>query len=372
MSENMNSLPFKTAILQVADTGPLESLVVMLRSVGIECLLPGNDVKQELRKIGCDTVLDVESLVKNMGYPRPIVETGTATLADMDRRDVLFVDVKGVRSHPKIVKRWKHLENRVLWYRINGGPPEHVIKADGFDCGDEVNPPCPVLTPNQWYADKWFGRPSDDPPDWCAIDGRAYTCWPPFVRFGDMRRKRWHEYAPPDDLPRDAVCLIHNLHGWGYGDMINRIKPLGVRCFGDRSPDGLVPNHDVPNLLALALANVHLKCSDAPGYAIYETLAAACPLICTQRLIDRCRMQELLIPGKTCLTFDHVQGRDMIGDEFDVAAEEIKGHLERLRDPKESRRIGEAGRNRLNVLQWCDRSEHDKESLRSFLKKNYS
>lgn len=30
----------KTAILQVADTGPLESLVVMLRSVGYECFLP--------------------------------------------------------------------------------------------------------------------------------------------------------------------------------------------------------------------------------------------------------------------------------------------------------------------------------------------
>ena len=49
----------KLAILQCCDTGPLESLVVMLRSAGIKCALPSEALKRQLRDLGCDTVLDI-------------------------------------------------------------------------------------------------------------------------------------------------------------------------------------------------------------------------------------------------------------------------------------------------------------------------
>lgn len=361
----MNHLPFKTAILQVADTGPMESLAVMFQSVGIECLLPDEKLRSELRSIGCDTVLDPSSLVRNMGYP-PATLQSLAGIEAMNRRDVLFVDVKGVRSHPKIARRWSHLERRVLWYRINGGKPEHVTKADGFDCGDEINPPCPVVTPNQWYGLKSEAAPYK----W---EGRSYAFWPNFVRFDDYRRKRWHEHEHPDDRrPNPPVCLIHNLQGWGYGPMIPGVRDLGVKCYGKGSPDGLVPNHDVPNLLGLTLANVHLKSSDAPGYAIYETLAAACPLICPQRLIERCRMGDLLVPGETCLTFDHNTRRDIEeGHDADVALGEIAFHLERLKDPEVSREIGEAGKKKLKAIQWSPKKERDVGSFQDFLVRNY-
>lgn len=365
------SLPFKRAVLQVADTGPLESLVVMLRTVGIECFLPDDKLKGDLRRIGCDTVLDVSSLVRGMGYSEPM-KLPTAGPGIMWDKDILYVDVKGHRNGPKVVERWPNLKDRVLWYRINGDKPEHVVNARG-DHGDEINPPCPVLTPNQWYKDEWFGRPSDDPPDWCGADGRAYTCWPPFVRFDAFSgRKRWTEYEHPDDRrPNASVCLIHNLEGWGYGRLIGPMREMGVKCHGAGSPDGLVPHHDVPNLLSLALCSVHLKSSDAPGYALYESLAAGCPVVCTRRLIWRCRMEELLIPNETCLVFDR-ETHDPLSDE-DVATctAEVKTHLEFLRDPVNNRRVGENGRKRLREVTWSAKKAEDVESLRSFLQRNY-
>lgn len=75
----------KLAILNVADTGPLESLVVMLRSVGYECALPSEQVKKVLREHHCDLVLDIDSLVKGMGYEQPF-PLPIAGIADMNRR----------------------------------------------------------------------------------------------------------------------------------------------------------------------------------------------------------------------------------------------------------------------------------------------
>lgn len=345
----MKTLP-KLAILQVADSGPLESLVVMLRSAGIDCALPSTDLKNQLRDLKCDTVVDVDWLVREWGYDQPM-ELPIAGPVDMERRDVLYVDTKGHRNGPLVWGRWPHLKDRTLWYRINGGKPEHVIRKDGFDCGDEVNPPCPVLTPNQWYKDG-------------AGDDLAYTCWPPFHRVAEYDTLR-------TDKKYDApICLIHYARGWGYETLFDRFRDgLGVKIYGRGSPDGLISHREVGARLTSALAMVHLKSNDAPGYAIYEAMAAGCPIICTRRLIWRCRMQELLEPGVTCLAFDR-ETHDGLSQEDAVACyNEVDGHLESLRDQGYNRKIGNAGKERLRSLLW--REDRDGVSLRNFMERNF-
>ena len=339
----------KIAILQVADTGPLESLVVMLRTAGYDCAIPDNDLKNVLRKIGCNLVYDIQGLVDGMGYdpPFPIPEAG---VADMERRDVLYVDVKAHRDYETIVRRWPHLAGKVLWYRINGGKMEHVIKPDGEDCGDEVNPPCPVLTPNQWYQGH----------------DRSYTCWPPFVRFNDYQDRidgTTTGYLPP-------VCLIHNFAGWGYGAMEGPARAMGIRIYGRGSPDGLVKHATVPMLLRHSRCMVHFKSSDAPGYAIYEAMAAGCPVVCTRRLIWRCRMRDLLIPGETCLVFDRETHDGLSEADVRHCTEELKEHIQALKDQACNRRIGQAGRERLAEIMW--RPDRDLPSLHEFMTRNFS
>lgn len=341
----------RLAILQCADQGPLESLVAMLNSVGYGCALPSEALRSRLRSLGCDTVLSPADLTRGMGYdpPAPLPEAGTA---DMERA-ALYVDVKAHRNGPKVWREWPALKGRTLWYRINGSRPEHVINERG-DMGDEINPPCPVLTPNLWYAEEgpWGGR--------------AYACWPPFVRFGEYGpRRAWNGGGPWDD----SVCLLHNAKGWGYRALFPAMRRLGVRIYGASSPDGLIQHSQVRHLLSRALCMVHLKSNDAPGYSLLEALAAGCPVVCTRRLIWRCRMHDLLIPGKTCLVFDR-ETHDPLSD-ADVAdcTREVGEHLDRLRDPVENRRIGLAGHERLKDVMW--REDRDGESLRGFFRRNF-
>lgn len=348
----MSNKHARLAVLQVADTGPLESLVIMLQSVGYECALPDRGLRDLLRTLGCDTVLEIDDLVRNWGYDEPI-RLKTVSVRDLDFSLVdLLVDVKAQRNGPLIWKHWPEMRERTLWYRINGGAPEHVIRADGFDCGDEVNPPCPVLTPNRWYA---------DPGPWTE---KSYSCWPPFYRLGFYSPGDRHPSVPP-------ICLIHNLAGWGYGAMIPSMKRLGVRLLGRGSPDGLLPHYAVVETLHRTMAMVHLKSSDAPGYALYEALAAACPVIVPRRLIWRSRMQELFVPGETCLVFDR-ETHDALSEQ-DVAecTREIREALERLRDPIENCRIGEAGNRRLLELMWNDKNPQHVESLRQFMERHF-
>lgn len=395
----------KTAILQVADSGPLESLVLMLRSIGYQCFIPNNYLKHRLRGIGCDTVLDIDGLVRGWGYepPFPMQEVGPEW---MERTD-LYVDIKAHRNGPLVWREWPSLQKKTLWYRINGGKPEHVIRYKACelcwdkefvntyeaiggvkddclqcqgagrviteDCGDEVNPPCPVLTPNQWYKDEWFGRPSDNPPDWCGAEGRAYTCWPPFHQFSRYFDSYGRVRGTPEDPYEDPICLIHNLVGWGYRDLVSSMSALNVKCYGAGSPDGLIPHSVVPHTLSRAVAYVHLKSSDAPGYALYEALAAACPVICTRRLIWRCRMQDLLIPGKTCLVFDRETHDGLTEEDARQCTAEVAAHLALLRsDPDENRRIGMNGYQRLREVMWSAEKKENVESLQEFFGRNFS
>lgn len=353
--------------MNVADTGPLESLVMMLRSVGYQCYLPDSRLKDRLRKAGCDTVLNISDLVKQMGYSRPfpqnpLPEIGEKAFPAAD----LYVDVKAHRNYPKVVAEWPSLAGKVLWYRINGGKPEHVVRQcpacveqqqkattwrircpECVDCGDEIDPPCPVLTPNLWYRGK----------------DNAYAVWPPFYRYREYpERIGTSKYEAP-------VCLIHNLKGWGYGRLIDSMRDLGVRCYGEGSPDGLVQHSRVKTILRHAKAMIHLKSSDAPGYALYEALAAACPVVVTRRLIWRNKMEDLFIPGVTCHVFDRETHDPLSDDDVTACTEEVRLALDAISDPEHNRKIGEAGRRRLKEVMW--KEESDSDSLAEFMRKYF-
>lgn len=361
-----NPLPpptMKTAILQVADCGPLESLVVMLRAAGYRCLLPSEGLRTKLRELG-GLVLSPRDLERGMGYDPPFPEDPLPLAGEEDlRRCDLFVDVKAHQTYLRLVAHWPSLRDRVLWYRINGGKPEHVTKRDEQgrvveDHGDEVDPPCPVLTPNQWYGIASSSERSDP--------NRFYVCWPPFVRFGDYGFPRGAAQESGRTTYEPPLCLIHNLTGWGYGALVDRFrKELGLRCYGRGSPNGLLSHQEVPRRLAATLATVHLKSSDAPGYALYESLAAACPVVCTRRLIWRCRMEDLLIPGETCLVFDRETHEGLTAADVEACTAEVAEHLSRLAEPGYNRRVGEAGRTRLRELMW--REDRDGPGLREWL-----
>lgn len=336
----------KVAVLQVADTGPLESLVVMLESVGYDCYLPDAHVRAAMRgEAGCDSVLEIKHLVENMGYENPMT-LKKATLQTFVNAD-LIVDIKAHRNHSKYVKQWPQFEGKVLWYRINGCEPE-ITKQ-----GDERNLPCPILTPNMRYGD-------DGP--WKRTG--SYACWPPFRKFHSYCQPRVREYEAP-------ISLIHNLQEWGYQEMIAPCNLLGIRLFGARSPHGLVPHQEVPNLLSAALCMIHLKSSDSPGYALYEACAAACPLIVPRRLIWRSKMQDLFEEGVTCLCFDQETHDPLSYDDMVECTREINEGMLQLKDAAENERIGRAAQTRLREIMWSAQNDLDVNSLKEFFHANF-
>lgn len=167
------------------------------------------------------------------------------------------------------------------------------------------------------------------------------------------------------------VCLIHGVEGWGYQALIPSIRKLGVKIYGLGSPDGLINHSCVPLLLSTSLCMVHLKSSDAPGYALYEAMAAGCPVICTRRLIWRCKMQDLLIPGETCLVFDRETHEGLSEQDVSSCAQEVEAHLNRLSDPEENRRIGLNGHKQLRDIMWSDAKKGDLESLQQFMSRHF-
>ena len=113
---------------------------------------------------------------------------------------------------------------------------------------------------------------------------------------------------------------------------------------------------------------VHLKSSDAPGYALYEALAAACPLIVSRRLIWRNRMQDLFTPGKTCLVFDRETHEGLSPKDVEECTNEIREGLVSLSNHEYNRLIGEAGRKRLREVMWNENRKEDRDQLIKFFK----
>jgi hypothetical protein len=365
----------KLAIIQCADAGPLESLVDMLESVGYECRIPDDALRAELKKCygGEGLVLSPKDLTRGAGYdPVSVPEVGPAGMHACN----LFVDVKAHQVCCRVEDRWPWLRGNVLWYRINGGEPEHCVNQRG-DHGNEVEPPCPVLTPNQWYGVQDHEcDPAVKNRRWRGLTPagleNSYCCWPPFVRRQDYYNCNARPYdVGREDMYTDPVCLVHNFQGWGYGPLLPAMRKLGVRVYGQGSPDGLIQHRDVPGVLSRALAMVHLKSSDAPGYAIYECLAAGCPLVCTQKLLWKCNMEALLEPCVTCLTFDRpthdpFTDKDLRDCEFSVGA-----HLRLLADKAMNKYVGDRGRRRLDEVLWSKDRPRDVDSLRAFMARHF-
>lgn len=361
----------RVAVVNCADTGPLESLAIMLKAASYETRPLSYDLAVHLRQLGMDNVRTINQTMAAEGVERPFAMK-EATVADLPYCH-LYVDVKAHRNGPKLWDRRPELNGRTLWYRINGGKPEIVYRGDR-NMGDEIDPPCPVLTPNMWYksqptfSNHWgedlvqqhkcnlcgsivdgFDGMRDHR---CPWGDRAYTMWPPFYRFDEYLL--CHPRRPVNG---QSICLVHNLVGWGFGAWADGCRSLGVRIYGYRSPDGLISHATLKERLATAQAMVHLKRSDAPGYALYEALSAACPVIISERLVVDNRMHDLFVDEETCLFFDRLDDPDLTHSYLrpDGVAEgvaKIGKQLDRLRDPELNSRIGLAGRGRLRELMW--------------------
>lgn len=365
------------AICNVGHPGSFDSLTLMLRAVGWIVKRCGPALRSELKACGLDTIVCPAAMAKGWGGELATAPHEEATVADLKRSDVVFVCSKAHRNGPKLVERYPNLAGRVLWYRINGARPCIVPGK-----GDELDPPCPVLTPDPWYdASRRFNCPGL--PEWdpaLPLDTllRSYSAWPPFARWNEFQRIA---RAVPIDgaYYSDPVCLVHNLDGWGYGEVGAMLsRSVGLRLHGGYgSPGGLMPMRRVPAALAEAVCCVHLKSQDCPGYSLYEALAAGCPVVVSRAMIDWCHMEPLFEEGATCLCYDarlpKGYGKTGATPPIDAAecAREAEECVARLRNPELNRRIGEAGRERLKSLMW--RADHpaDVASLALFLQRQF-
>lgn len=373
----------RLAIIQNGDSPQLESTAVMLRAAGYDDVrYCGRALRNALQAAGCDTVLGVEQMYA-LGYDRVDGSIREASPADMDRCD-LFCEIK-VRNVPLVARRWPRLAKQIVYVRVNGSEPEICPRG-----GDEVNLPCPVVTACLWYGHpryritdasetKSAENHREGPPitlddilaDHAALvpgdNGMAYTCWPPYPRSGDYDRtdrSTLAGYEPP-------YSLCHSTGAWGYGPIVDDCVKLGVRCYGNRSPHGQVPHRAVAGIAARALCLVHLKSVDCPGWALYEALLSGCPVVTGRLLNSRMLAYSLLEHGETCLEFGVPASRRYgRGDmNYPQCLTDIAAALERLRDPAENRRIGEAGRKRLRDLLWTP--ERDGAGFRAFMARHF-
>lgn len=338
-----------TAIVQVGHPSSLDSYVHMLRAVGWRVKVPGDNLRDALKNAGLDTVISAAGMAAGWGGTLATGPHDEARVTDMRRDDVVYLDTKAHRNAEKVLARWPNLAGRILWSRINGGEPVNVR-----DKGEEVDPPCPVMTPDLWY-----GLP-DKP--W---SDRSYACWPPFLNWDKHQLPRATTFGRP-------ICLVHNVGGYGYGLIGDELrKSIGLFVYGGwGSPDGVVMHAALPQRLRRALCYVHLKSVDAPGYAVYEALASACPVVVPGRFIRRCMAQELLEPGVTCLTFDDEE-KDFNDDDTARLAAEAAAAVERLRDPELNAAIGTAGRERMLKLMWSRNARSSTDDLSRFLRQHF-
>lgn len=315
----------KTAIVNIADTGALESTVHMLEAVGYECSRPDPELIRILRNADLEGVYSVQELSESWGYPEPIVSR-LAKPADMDKAD-LFVDLKAHVNYPRIVKQWPSLANKVLWRCINGGDP--TKRKDGLPWAE---PPCPVLTDNQWYEGYL----------------RAYTHFPPYQRLYS-RYRAIYVTGPP-------ICLVHNVLRWGYGDIVEPLQRLGVKFYGGNCPDGLLQYLVAMNQLSSSISMVHVKVGDSVGFATLEAMASACPILVSRFYIAETKLHKLFSHGATCITFDRP-----------TAVEEVKSALHVLADPDYNTKLGLAGKNRLLEIMWNKDKPADLQSFKGFM-----
>jgi hypothetical protein len=364
----------KLAVLQMADEPQIVSTAAMLRVAGYdEIKVCGSKLREELLRAGCDTVLAVKSM-QDMGYDPLDSRYGEATPDDMKRCD-LFVEIK-VRNVPKIVKRWPRLEGKIVWQRVNGAQAEICPKG-----GDEVHLPCPIITACLWYALDPTAMPDANVlyegcpkltsypnapkgPNW---GGMAYTFWPPYPRSAEydrIDRSKLTKYGPP-------FCIAHSARAWGYSQIIDQCVAMGVSIYGNNAPHGQISHRTVSRLTATGQSLVHLKSVDCPGWALYEAMLSGCPVVVGRLLNSRMLAYELLKDGETCYEFGVPASEEFgRGDmAFEKCVSDIELAVKRLHDPDANRRIGEAGRAKLNSIMWNE--SRDGQGFCEFMKKHF-
>jgi hypothetical protein len=80
-------------------------------------------------------------------------------------------------------------------------------------------------------------------------------------------------------------------------------------------------------------------------------------------------MQELLIPGKTCLVFDRIGHQELTDADVTSCIGEVQDHLMKLQDPECNQLIGRAGYDRLKEVMWSEDNPHDVEVFSSFMRR---
>ncbi len=375
-------MPF--AIFQNGDEPQIISTAVMMKAAGYDLMYCGPHLRDQLKQAGCDSLYSVEHMSR-LGYDNVDPAIKEATPDDMAKCD-MFLEIK-VRNVEPIVNRWPRLKGRIAYVRVNGSQPEICPKG-----GDEVNLPCPIITACLWYGTPRYrdgkmvqaqavqeheaSRPvtmeqllSDARSiKYGDTGGMAYVMWPPYPRSFDYdvidRRKTTPPYTNP-------FCICHSARAWGYGGILSECVDLGIRFHGNNSPAGQVSHSQVPGICATGIALVHPKSVDCPGWALYEALLAGVPVVTGRLLNSRMLAYDLLDHEVTCYEFGVPATLEYGRGDPDLPGclRDIKHALERLSDPEENRRIGEAGRKRLNELMW--RSDRDGHSFRCFMARHF-
>lgn len=342
----------KTAVVNANDTGAVESLAHLLEQAGYRCVRPTPATWKTLHyEVGLEGMVDPKDAVDVWGYDEPTVPA-EATLGDVNQAD-LFVDLKAHVNYNKIVGAFPSLAGKVLWYQINGGDP---WKRDDPDLW--CNPPCPLVTTNQWYADKGGEvRPNADGGTSVTIApwlDRSYCFWPKFMRAGEYSLSNRHR-----EIFHAPICLVHNVERWGYPHLVEQLKHK-MYFYGVNSPHRMISRKQAKVELSLALCMLHLKIGDSVGYAVLEAIHAFCPIVCSKRYIEETKLGELLVDGETCLTFPE-----------EATAADVDELTRRISDPETNLRITLEAKHRWLDLMNREIDRRERGEFKAFIERNF-
>lgn len=78
-------------------------------------------------------------------------------------------------------------------------------------------------------------------------------------------------------------------------------------------------------------------------------------------------MDDLLIPGETCLVFDRTGHQGLTDQDVVDCINEVRRHLDYLRVPENNVKIGLAGKHRLAEVMWNE--ERDGDHFRNWMER---